>query len=125
MLGLAGVVEDPGARCISGGNCPRLEDLSMSTLDSMGDKYGLGTPCGLHLAEMEGGAGDEALEVGTEVAGDMVGVVVGRVRSGWDTELVQTKLDNLDNFLWGNTGVTLRYWGWGWFRLGNDTETLP
>ena len=73
---------------------------------------------------MEGGAGDEALEVGTEVAGDTVGVVVGRVRSGWDTELVQTKLDNLDNFRCGNTGVTLRYCG-PWFSVGRETETLP
>ena len=76
-----------------------------SCLDSIGDKYGLGTPWGLHLAEMEGGAGDEALEVGKDVAGDTVGVVVGLVKSGWDTELVQTRLDNLESFLWGNIGT--------------------
>ena len=54
---------------------------------------------------MEGGAGDEALEVGKDVAGDTVGVVVGLVKSGWDTELVQTRLDNLESFLWGNIGT--------------------
>ncbi len=51
------------------------------------------------LADIEGGTGDEALDVGREFAGEIVVTVV--VKSGWDTELTQHKLDSRDNFLIG------------------------
>ena len=48
----------------------------------MGDTWGEGPLPGEPLAEMDGGTGEEALDVGSEFDGDMVGVVMGRVRSG-------------------------------------------
>lgn len=50
-------------------------------------------------AEKEGGTGEEAREVGRELAGDKVDVV--RVRSGLETELIQHRLDSLDSFRMG------------------------
>jgi hypothetical protein len=75
--------------------------------------------------------------VGSEVTGESV--VVVSVRSGWDTELTQQRLDSLDSFRTGSCGwkVWLR---WGGrkeprlllmalqlllvSRLGSDTELL-
>ena len=50
------------------------------------------------------GAGEQARDAGWEEAGLTVGVVTTWVRSGWDTEVVHTRLESLDSFLWGNTG---------------------
>ena len=54
--------------------------------------------------------------------------MLGLVRSGWDTEVLHTRLDSLDTFLWGKIG----WLGWergawkeGMSRLGRDTDTLP
>ena len=49
---------------------------------------------------MEGGTGEEAREVGWDVLGDIVVDVVVMVRSGWETELVQSRLDILESLLW-------------------------
>ena len=69
------------------------------------------------------GLGEEALEAGREQGG----VTLGLVRSGWETEVVQTRLERRDSFLWGKTGWLS--WGRGWrdgiSRLGRETDTLP
>ena len=74
-------------------------------------------------ADIEGGTGDEALDVGSEDAGDMVGVGVVTVRSGWDTELTQQRLDSFDSFRMGRLDWNL---GWsvkvGWLRVGREAE---
>lgn len=45
---------------------------------------------------MDGGTGDDALDVGKELAGETVVTVA--VKSGCDTELTQHRLDRRDNF---------------------------
>ena len=50
--------------------------------DPMGETWGDGPLPGDPLAEIDGGTGDEARDVGSEFDGDMVGVVIGRVKSG-------------------------------------------
>lgn len=76
------------------------------------------------LADMEGGAGEEFLEAWHEVAGDTVGVLVVRERSGLDTELIQHRLERLDSFRMGSlslnwTSLSLVA---GLVRVGRETE---
>lgn len=74
----------------------------------MGETPGEGPPQREPLADTEGGAGDEALEVGRELQGDIVGgVFTVRVRSGWDTELTQQRLDSLESLRIGRLGWNL------------------
>ena len=76
-------------------------------------------------AEMDGGTGDELREAWQDVTGDMVGVLVVRDRSGLDTELIQQRLDRLDNFRIGSDDSlnwTLRSLTAGGLREGSDTE---
>ena len=64
----------------------------------MGETLGEGIMLGEHLAEIDGGTGEDALEVGSELDGDIFIVVIDWVKSGWETEVVQHRFDSFDSF---------------------------
>ena len=80
------------------------------------------------LADTDGGIGEEALDVGKEADG--VTVVVVAVRSGWETELTQQRLESLDNLRrgklpWKEFDITgWPSWAMSGFRLGKDKDVF-
>ena len=99
-------------------------------MDPIGETLGEGKRWGEPRAEMEGGTGEEAREVGHEVMGERVEVV--RVRSGCDTELIQHRLDSLESLRSGRWLFCCCNWSSrsaakaeeedGWLREGREVE---